>query len=186
MEIILKEPRFQLGEKYQIKVTETEEEFLGVNIGFLVFDHIILYKDRRQLIEAKRRFRPFRKRYFDISYNDNKGHFKQLTWFKPSYEMALNGTTYNIIEHWGKKTSIFQNDIQIASIVKVNDISFNKNDTFKLLLNDNIDHIPMILAAMILDSPGNEGSANNMVAIDLGNVTGEKLPFNEKWKPNLV
>lgn len=183
MEIILREPRTFIGEKYNITITETEEQFLGNNIGFYAFDHIILYKDSRKVIAAKKRFRPFQKRYFDIKYGEIKGYFKQLTWFKPSFEMELNGIKWEIIHHWGKKTSVFKNSVQIASIVQSNDISFNKNDTYKILVNDDEDFIPIILAVMILDAPGNESSSNNMVLIDLGNVGGEKQPFDTKWRP---
>lgn len=144
---------------------------------------MILYKDRKPVIEAKRRFRPFRKKYFNINYNEISGHFRALTWFKPSYELTLGEDTYEIIQHWGKKISVFKDSVQVASIVQVNDISFNNNDTFQLLVNDDKDYIPLILAVMILDAPGNVSSSNNLVVIDLGNVTGEKRPFNDKWRP---
>lgn len=185
MEIILREPRTLIGEKYLIKVTETEEEYLGKNIGFFIFDHIILYKENKKIIEAKRRFKPFRKIHFDITYNEKKGHLKQLTWFNPSYELNLDGKVFEIIEHWGKKKSIFNKSSQIATITQMNTISFNQNDTFKLLINDDEDFIPFILATMILDAPGNESSSDNLITFDLGNIGGEKKPFNKNWKPKI-
>ena len=70
MEIIIKEPSLEIGERYIITVNETNEKFIGENTGFLIFDNIVIHKGSRQLIEAKRRFRPFRKRIFDIKYNN--------------------------------------------------------------------------------------------------------------------
>jgi hypothetical protein len=98
--------------------------------------------------------------------------------------MVLGNLKYDIIEHWGKKVSIFYGSKQIASIVQVNDISFNNNDTHKLLVNDNIDYVPLMLTAMILDAPSNENSSNNMLVIDLGNMSGEKKAFDYHWKPS--
>lgn len=184
MEIIIREPRRFFGEDYQIKVTDTNEQFEGENIGFFMFDHIILSQGQRKIITAKRRFKPFRKMHFDIVYKETKGHFKQLTWFKPTYEMVLGNLTYDIIKHWGKKVSIFDGSKQIASVVQVNDISFNNNDTHKLLVNDNIDYVPLMLTAMILDAPNNESSSNNMLVIDLGNMSGEQRAFDYHWKPS--
>lgn len=186
MEIIIKEPRLELGERYKIIVKETGEEFIGANIGFSIFDNIVLYKGNKQLISAKRRFRPFRKIIFDITYKNLQGQFKQLTRLKPTYELTLSDITYEVAQHWGKKVSVFRNSIQVASIVQLNDISFNSNDTFQLSVDANVDFIPLILASMILDAPGNGGAANNMVALDLGNVTGEDRPFDQTWKAKTV
>ncbi len=186
MEIIIKEPSLEIGERYIITVNETNEKFIGENTGFLIFDNIVIHKGSRQLIEAKRRFRPFRKRIFDIKYNNVVGQFTQLTRFKPHYEITIGDTRYEIVQHLGKKVSIFKDSIQVASIVQLNNISFNSNDIFQLLVDNNIDFIPLILVSIILDAPNNGGSANNLVTIDIGNVTGENRPFDKTWKPKTV
>lgn len=183
MEILIREPRFQAREKYLVKVSESHEEWVGQNIGFFVFDHIQIFRDGIKVIEAKRRYRPFSKIYFNVFYNGLQGYLKLLTRFKPSYSMVLPGVSYDIIEHWGKKVSVFQESIQVASLVQINDLSFNDKNTLRLLVENRIDFIPLILLAIIMDIPGNKSSGRNMLTFDLGNITGEKRPFNHQWKP---
>lgn len=96
---------------------------------------------------------------------------------KNYYECFYKNDNYRIVVHKGYKTSIFRNKNQIAFYDKKPTTVL---ETYKILLicNSNINKelIFSFISALELSSDQKEG-----IEFDLGNLTIDYLPFDEKW-----
>jgi len=74
----------------------------------------------------------------------------------------------------------------IVLTVQLNDISFANKDTFRILVNDDLDYFPIIMLAIVFDAPGNENFGHQSISVETGNIAGEKRAFDKNWRPKKI
>jgi hypothetical protein len=94
----------------------------------------------------------------------------------------VNGDTYDIYGHKGRKFSIYKNNVQIAWWDK-NLMALFAGDQYKIIADSDCDKELIVTFCIIIDQFKDDGSKGEL-NLDFGNViVPEVKPFDPTWRP---
>lgn len=102
--------------------------------------------------------------------------------WKRVFTCSGNGQTLVLYEHRGLKYSIFQNDQQIAAILK-NRFVWGSGNRYDIRLNSEAD-LPLVLCMILTINSIENYTGNSGATIDLGNIGPQARPYDESWEPS--
>lgn len=102
----------------------------------------------------------------------------QLTIFPFSFQ--IDNDKYIMKSFLGHYRGLYQNDVQAASFDK-RKFKMGERDNFITYCEDNMN-IPLLFALTIFDDIWSQKDQTTFT-IDLGNISGDKVPDNKEWGP---
>jgi uncharacterized protein YxjI len=124
----------------------------------------------------------FRSR-FDFQFADGRNYrFGCEKRWKQVYTCAGDRDSYQLLRHRGLRASVFQEDRQIAAIVK-NRVVLGNGNRYDIRMNHDAE--PLVIAAMVLavNTAEREDEKRDAVTFDLGNIGGQERPWDDSWRP---
>jgi len=179
MKIKIVEKNKLLSSDYEIFVQGKLKYHISWKGAFRILDN----KDEIQLT-AKKKWNLFRINP-KLELNDLTSSTNWILDFKGDLEYALIGDEYTIdfYHQIGRKVGLFINDTQVGYSEK-NKVSKLGNDTYELVINNELDRLPIIAVIIAYNSYVSPNNNDTLHHTDYGNLNIEpKQKINSNWTP---
>jgi len=182
MKIDINQKKITIGDKYNIFVDE-QQRYLASTELFKLLSVINLFNDesdRAQMI-IKKKFSLWGAKYELVRYDSKVFSFETISVWKTHYKCKVEGDVYDIYGHWGRKYSIFKNDIQIGWWNK-EAVTWFEGDNYSIIANDDADRELIISFCLVIDNYASKNH-DETVTIDFGNLGFLSRKFDSNWRP---
>jgi hypothetical protein len=181
MDVTIQESRFALRSAYAISSPTTA--FTATRKFWSLLAHITVAAADGSIAATIRGTSFFRARYvFEIA-NGPTYTFNRTSVLKSIYTCEGNGRRFDYFEHRGMRSSIFQDDRQIASLSK-NRLVIGTGNKFSIQMNSDADLLLITCMVLAVNTTRSKNEKQGGVNIDMGNLGMQGRPCDETWLPH--
>lgn len=180
MYLTVKESRFAWPSKYEIETPDAA--YYAQRSSFTMLPHVRLVDSGNAVVATlQRRWSLFRTKYdFDFSNGRTYRFWCEKVW-KGVYVCENREEQFRLYAHKGSLYSVFQNDIQIAAIVR-NSAIIGPGNEYEIWMNSGANVLVICSMILALNTEEN-GNRRSTLTIDFSKIGPQEKPFDESWRP---